>query len=274
MSFEVFWISFHLRADPARTPNARWTSDRLARGTSDRARSESSTGTLRGIVPISDRIHQEPEALHAGTVNQATALWRKPPVGLEYFSHRRPDATAPRALAQAPSRRASLGGCDKNAVGKAVFQHLQNRIALDHASAVRRCLDQSLQRRRVVAVQACDQRSRRGLPERGSHVLRRTFGTHCAVRREPVAAHGVDGPQTQRRDLGYVHLVERKPACPIPTEIVEAEMKEIDPTLRVLAQLAARVGQKLAEAGRCRIAKRTSLVKGLRRRVSNPRPGG
>jgi hypothetical protein len=46
--------------------------------------------------------------------------------------------------------------------------------------------------------------------------------------------------------MGYVHLVERKPR-PIPTEIVEAGMKEIDPTNRVLAQLAARAGQKLAK---------------------------
>ena len=39
--------------------------------------------------------------------------------------------------------------------------------------------------------------------------------------------------------MGYVHVVERKPR-PIPSELVEIGMKEIDPTQRVLKQLAAR----------------------------------
>ena len=42
--------------------------------------------------------------------------------------------------------------------------------------------------------------------------------------------------------------MERRPR-PIPTEIVEAGMKEIDPTMRVLAQLAAEAGQNLAKTG-------------------------
>jgi hypothetical protein len=54
--------------------------------------------------------------------------------------------------------------------------------------------------------------------------------------------------------MGYVHLVERRPR-PIPTEIVEAGMKEIDPTMRVLAQLATRAGQNLAKSeGESRVA--------------------
>ena len=47
--------------------------------------------------------------------------------------------------------------------------------------------------------------------------------------------------------MGYVHMVERKPR-PIPPELVAAGMKEIDPTARVLAQLSARAGQKLAKS--------------------------
>jgi hypothetical protein len=39
-----------------------------------------------------------------------------------------------------------------------------------------------------------------GLPESGWHRLRHSVGTHRNVRREPVAAYDVDGPQARGRD--------------------------------------------------------------------------
>jgi len=87
-----------------------------------------------------------------------------------------------------------------------------------------------------------------GLPERGWHVMRHAFGTHCArFGVNPWQLMEWMGHKRIDETMGYVHMVERKPR-PIPTELVEAGMKEIDPVARVLAQLSARAGQKLAKA--------------------------
>ena len=73
--------------------------------------------------------------------------------------------------------------------------------------------------------------------------MRHSYGTHCArFGVSPWQLMEWMGHKRIDETMGYVHLVERKPR-PIPTEIVEAGMKEIDPTTRVLAQLAARAGK-------------------------------
>jgi len=86
-----------------------------------------------------------------------------------------------------------------------------------------------------------------GLPERGWHVLRHTFGTHAArFGVNPWQLMEWMGHKRIDETMGYVHMVERKPR-PIPSELVAAGMTETDPTNRVLAQLSARAGQKLAK---------------------------
>lgn len=77
----------------------------------------------------------------------------------------------------------------------------------------------------------------------------RHSGTHCArFGVNPWQLMEWMGHKRIDETMGYVHLVERRPR-PIPTEIVEPGMKAIDPTMRVLAQLSARAGQKLAKTG-------------------------
>jgi integrase len=86
-----------------------------------------------------------------------------------------------------------------------------------------------------------------GLPERGWHALRHTFGTHAArFGVNPWQLLEWKGHKRIDETMGYVHMVERRPR-PIPSELVAAGMSEMDPTNRVLAMLSARAGQKLAK---------------------------
>lgn len=87
-----------------------------------------------------------------------------------------------------------------------------------------------------------------GLPERGWHVLRHAFGTHAArFGVNPWQLMEWMGHKRIDETMGYVHLVERKPR-PLPSELVAAGMKEMDPSNRVLAMLSARAGLKLAKS--------------------------
>ena len=91
------------------------------------------------------------------------------------------------------------------------------------------------------------------LPERGWHVLRHTFGTHAArFGVNPWQLMEWMGHKRIDETMGYVHIVERKPR-PIPAELVAAGMKEIDPTFRVLAPMAARAKELPNSGGLARV---------------------
>ena len=78
-----------------------------------------------------------------------------------------------------------------------------------------------------------------GLPKRGWHVLRHSFGTHAArFGVNPWQLMEWMGHKRIDETMGYVHIAERHRS--IPAELVAAGMIETDPTARVLAMLAAR----------------------------------
>ena len=78
-----------------------------------------------------------------------------------------------------------------------------------------------------------------GLPNRGWHVLRHSFGTHAArFGVNPWQLMEWMGHKRIDETMGYVHIAERHRS--IPAELVAAGMKEIDPTDRVLKMLEAR----------------------------------
>ncbi len=82
----------------------------------------------------------------------------------------------------------------------------------------------------------CDQA---GLPNRGWHVLRHSFGTHAArFGVNPWQLMEWMGHKRIDETMGYVHIAERHRS--IPAELVAAGMKEIDPTDRVLTMLEGR----------------------------------
>ena len=81
---------------------------------------------------------------------------------------------------------------------------------------------------------------RAGLPERGWHVLRHSFGTHAArLRINPWMLMAWMGHKRIDETMGYVHVAERSPRA-IPEEIVRAAENKTDPGTRVLAMLGAR----------------------------------
>jgi len=78
-----------------------------------------------------------------------------------------------------------------------------------------------------------------GLPNRGWHVLRHSFGTHAArFGVNPWQLMEWMGHKRIDETMGYVHIAERHRS--IPAELVAAGMKEIGPTDRVLEMLEAR----------------------------------
>ena len=83
-----------------------------------------------------------------------------------------------------------------------------------------------------------------GLPNRGWHVLRHSFGTHAArFGVNPWQLMEWMGHKRIDETMGYVHIAERHRS--IPPEIVSVGMKETDPNARILAMLGARSGPKL-----------------------------
>jgi integrase len=87
----------------------------------------------------------------------------------------------------------------------------------------------------------CD---RAGLPARGWHILRHTFGTHAArFGVNPWQLMEWMGHKRIDETMGYVHVAERHRS--IPPELVSAGMIESDPNARILAMLSARSGPKL-----------------------------
>ncbi|HLL23855.1 MAG TPA: site-specific integrase [Kofleriaceae bacterium] len=80
---------------------------------------------------------------------------------------------------------------------------------------------------------------RAGLPNRGWHALRHSFGTHAArFGVNPWQLMEWMGHKRIDETMGYVHIAERHRS--IPAELVSEGMKETDPTDRVLKMLAAR----------------------------------
>jgi integrase len=91
---------------------------------------------------------------------------------------------------------------------------------------------------------------RAGLPERGWHVLRHSFGTHAArFGVNPWQLMEWMGHKRIDETMGYVHFAERH-ARAIPPEMVVAGEGRADPSSRVIAMLGAR-GKSVAkqEAG-------------------------
>ena len=81
---------------------------------------------------------------------------------------------------------------------------------------------------------------RAGLPEKGWHILRHTFGTHAAL-------FGVNpwrlqlwmGHKRIDETMRYVHLAEAH-RRPLPEVIAQAGLAKTDPDRRILALLGAR----------------------------------
>jgi len=83
---------------------------------------------------------------------------------------------------------------------------------------------------------------RAGLPERGWHTLRHTFGTHAAMFGvNPWKLMAWMGHKSLATTLKYVHL-SGDHARPIPGEVLAAAQGEPDPDLRIVKMLGARAG--------------------------------
>jgi integrase len=81
---------------------------------------------------------------------------------------------------------------------------------------------------------------RAGLPDRGWHVLRHTFGTHAAMFGvNPWRLQAWLGHKRIDETLGYVHVADAH-RRDLPAAVLEAATAEVDPDRRVLAQLGAR----------------------------------
>lgn len=81
---------------------------------------------------------------------------------------------------------------------------------------------------------------RAGLPERGWHTLRHTFGTHAALLGvNPWRLMTWMGHKRIEETMRYVHVAETH-ARQIPREVLEAAEGEYDPDRRVLKMLGAR----------------------------------
>lgn len=90
---------------------------------------------------------------------------------------------------------------------------------------------------------------RAGLPERGWHTLRHTFGTHAAhFGVNPWRLMHWMGHKRLDETMRYVHLAEAHKR-PLPEHIVAAGRRIVDPDRRVLAMLSSR-GNPMATADR------------------------
>jgi integrase len=89
---------------------------------------------------------------------------------------------------------------------------------------------------------------RAGLPERGWHILRDTFGTHAAMLGyNPWSLMTWMGHKTITETLRYVHVANAH-RRQIPEVVIRAAGTEIDPDRRVLCLLGARRGTPVAPA--------------------------
>jgi len=79
-----------------------------------------------------------------------------------------------------------------------------------------------------------------GLPERGWHTLRHTFGTHAAMFGvNPWRLMAWMGHKTITETLRYVHVAEDH-MRPLPQAVLEAARNEADPDRRIVKMLGAR----------------------------------
>ena len=86
---------------------------------------------------------------------------------------------------------------------------------------------------------------RAGLPSRGWHVLRHSFGTHAArFGVNPWQLMEWMGHKRIDETMGYVHIAERHRS--IPAELVALGMTESDPTARIIVMLGGRGSQVAA----------------------------
>jgi len=89
---------------------------------------------------------------------------------------------------------------------------------------------------------------RAGLPERGWHTMRHSFGTHAALLGvNPWSLMSWMGHKRIDETMGYVHVAERLPRA-IPETILHAAENKSDPNQRVVAMLGAR-GKSLTNSG-------------------------
>ncbi|MDD5308299.1 MAG: site-specific integrase [Deltaproteobacteria bacterium] len=80
-----------------------------------------------------------------------------------------------------------------------------------------------------------------GLPERGWHCLRHTFGTHAALLgANPWRLMGWMGHKTITETLRYVHVAEDHQR-PLPENVIAAGRGEADPDRRIVRMLGARI---------------------------------
>jgi hypothetical protein len=83
---------------------------------------------------------------------------------------------------------------------------------------------------------------RAGLPERGWHTLRHSFGTHAAmIGVNPWRLMAWMGHKRIDETMRYVHVAEAH-ARPVPPEVQAAAEGEMDQDRRVLRMLGARAG--------------------------------
>src|SRR5690242_18318390 len=89
---------------------------------------------------------------------------------------------------------------------------------------------------------------RAGMPERGWHILRHTFGTHAAMLGcNPWSLMTWMGHKTISETMRYVHVANAHRRT-IPEQVIHAAGSEIDPDRRILLMLAARRGTQVAPA--------------------------
>ena len=82
--------------------------------------------------------------------------------------------------------------------------------------------------------------ARAGLPARGWHILRHSFGTHAALFGvNPWRLQAWMGHKSIEETMLFVHVAEDH-RRPIPTVVLEAPGAETDPDRRILAMLGAR----------------------------------
>ncbi|MCU0665343.1 MAG: site-specific integrase [Myxococcota bacterium] len=83
---------------------------------------------------------------------------------------------------------------------------------------------------------------RAGLPERGWHCLRHTYGTHAAMFGvNPYRLQAWLGHKDLKTTLKYVHIAEAH-MRPLPLAVLDAQRAEADPDQRVIRMLGARSG--------------------------------
>jgi integrase len=88
-----------------------------------------------------------------------------------------------------------------------------------------------------------------GLPPKGWHLLRHTFGTHAAMLGvNPWSLMTWMGHKTITETLRYVHVANAHRRS-IPEAMVTAAGTELDPDRRILKMLAARVGNRWPKEG-------------------------